>query len=188
MWLVEWIPRPTGGICTNPLGVRPIGESFKNNYRWNGFVTTPVPFYFNFPKNRDFDDLGKVMMKILDLMCSSGPGWWVDAKRSLEHGLGSPISKVTVILPLLPILLGVELNRGTRALAIVRYEGYIYWVWLIKKLRYFVHMDHNPMNSNPKYTTACWDPLVKTSRIVINRVFETQNGVSTCANQYRCDV
>ena len=39
------------------------------------FVTTTVAFYVNFPKNRDFDDLGKVMMKILNLMCSNGPGW-----------------------------------------------------------------------------------------------------------------
>ena len=38
------------------------------------FVTTTVAFYVNFPKNRDFDDLGKVMMKILNLMCSNGPG------------------------------------------------------------------------------------------------------------------
>ena len=94
MWLVESTSRPTVGICTNPLGVRPIGERFKNNYRWNGFVTTPVPFYFNFPKNHDFDDLGKAMMNILNLMCSNGPGWWVGAQRWLERGLESSRSNL----------------------------------------------------------------------------------------------
>ena len=60
------------------------------------------------------------MMKVLNLMFSNGPGRCVDAKRSLEHGLGSPIPKVTVILPLLPILLGVTLNRGSVSREIVK--------------------------------------------------------------------
>ena len=38
------------------------------------FVTTPVAFNFKFSKNRDFDDLGKAMMNILNLMCSNGLG------------------------------------------------------------------------------------------------------------------
>ena len=38
------------------------------------FVTTPVPFNCNFPKNHDFDDLGKVVMNILNLACSTDPG------------------------------------------------------------------------------------------------------------------
>ena len=37
------------------------------------FVTTPVTFYVNFPKNRDFDDLDQVLMNILNRMCSDGP-------------------------------------------------------------------------------------------------------------------
>ena len=40
----------------------------------NMFVTIPVTFNFNFPKNHDFDDLDKVVMNILNLMCSNGPG------------------------------------------------------------------------------------------------------------------
>ena len=30
-------------------------ETLQQFYRWNGFVTTPVPFNINFPKNRDFE-------------------------------------------------------------------------------------------------------------------------------------
>ena len=33
---------------------------------------------------------------------------------------------------------------------------------------YFVHISHNPMDSNPKYATARCDPLAKPYRIVIN--------------------
>ena len=35
------------------------------------------------------------------------------------------------------------------------------------------------MNSNPIGATSWWDPRVKTARIVIILVFETQNEVST---------
>ena len=58
------------------------------------FVTTTVAFYVNFPKNRDFDDLGKVMMKILNLMCPDGPGWWVGAQRCLKHDIQSSRSSL----------------------------------------------------------------------------------------------
>ena len=37
-----------------------------------------------------------------------------------------------------------------------------------QKLRYFIHVNHNPMISGPKYTTSCRDRLAKTVRIVIN--------------------
>ena len=43
---------------------------------------------------------------------------------------------------------------------IVGYEGYILLVCLIKKLIYFVNINHNPMNSDPKCTTSCRDPLL----------------------------
>ena len=69
-------------------------EKVQNFFHWNGFVTTPVTFNFNFPKNRDFDDLGKAMMNILNLMCSNGPGWWVGAQGCLEHGLESSRSNL----------------------------------------------------------------------------------------------
>ncbi len=62
MCLVEWISEHSELVWTIPLGDRSIGKRFKKNYRKNVFVTTPVPFYFNFPKNHDFDDLGKAVM------------------------------------------------------------------------------------------------------------------------------
>ena len=69
-------------------------EKVQNFFYWNGFVTTPVTFNFNFPKNRDFDDLGKAMRNILNLMCSNGPGWWVGAQGCLKHGLESSRSNL----------------------------------------------------------------------------------------------
>ena len=35
-------------------------------------------------------------------------------------------------------------------------------------------MDHNPMNSNPKFATSCRDTLVKIYRIVINLILSTK--------------
>ena len=46
--------RPPVGIWTNPFGVRSIGKRFRKFYRWNRFVTTPVPFYSNFPRKSRF--------------------------------------------------------------------------------------------------------------------------------------
>ena len=37
---------------------------------------------------------------------------------------------------------------------------------------YFVHVDQNLMDSNPKRATPWWDPLVKGARIVINPFLE----------------
>ena len=62
-------------------------------------------------------------------------------------------------------LLGVPLNRGTSRRVIVGYEGCILLVCLITKLLYFAHINHNPMNSNPKYATSCRDPLLKMSEM-----------------------
>ena len=62
---------------------------------------------------------------------------------------------------------------------IVGYEGYILLVCLIKKLLYFLHINHNPMNSDPKYATSCRDPLVKNVRNVIKSVFGPKNEVYT---------
>ena len=56
--------------CWGPINQR---EIFKN-YGYIEFVTTSGTFNLNFPKNHDFDDLGKAVMKILNLMCSNGPG------------------------------------------------------------------------------------------------------------------
>ena len=61
-------------VWTNPLGIRSIGKRFKKIFGYIEFVTTPGTFNLDFPKNHDFDDLGKAMMKILNLMCSNGPG------------------------------------------------------------------------------------------------------------------
>ena len=54
----------------------------------------------------------------------------------------------------------------------MRYEAHTCYVCLIIKLRYFVHMGHNPMNANPKFITSWWDSVVYTSRIVINPVLD----------------
>ena len=56
---------------------------------------------------------------------------------------------------------------------IVGYEGYILLVCLIEKLIYFVNISHNPMNSDPKYTTSCRDPLLNI-RNVINLFLEPE--------------
>ena len=61
-------------VWTNPLGIRSIGKRFKKIFGYIEFVTIPGTFNLDFPKNHDFDDLGKAMMKILNLMCSNGPG------------------------------------------------------------------------------------------------------------------
>ena len=47
---------------------------------------------------------------------------------------------------------------------------------------------HDPVNSNPKFTTSCRDPPAKTSSIVIKSVIGTQNEVSTSGKYYGCDV
>ena len=36
-------------------------------------------------------------------------------------------------------------------------------------------MDHNSMDSDPKYTTTWWDSLAKTYKIVINHIFMMKN-------------
>ena len=55
------------------LGFDQSVTDFKKNYGYIEFVTIPVTFNLNFPKNHDFDDLGKVTTKILNLTCSDGP-------------------------------------------------------------------------------------------------------------------
>ena len=58
------------------------------------FVTTPVAFYVNFPKNHDFDDLDKGVMDILNLMCSNGPERWLGIQECLELGMKSSRSSL----------------------------------------------------------------------------------------------
>ena len=93
MWTHDWlhksISRSTESVWTNPVGVRSIGKRFTKNYGYIEFVTPPGTFNLNFPKNHDFDDLGKAMMKIVNFMCSNDPEWWVGAHRCLEHDLES---------------------------------------------------------------------------------------------------
>ena len=86
-WLRKSISRPTVGVWTNPVGVLSINEWFRKNYGYIEFVTTPGTFNLNLPKNHGFDDSGKAIMKILNLMCSNGPEWWVGAQRCLERDL-----------------------------------------------------------------------------------------------------
>ena len=53
-------------------------EVIQKKRRYIEFVTTSVTFYLIFPKFSTkiniFDDLDKVTMNILNLMCSHGPG------------------------------------------------------------------------------------------------------------------
>ena len=48
-----------------------------------------------------------------------------------------------------------------------------------QKWIYFVHINQNPMNSDPKYTISCRDPLLKHARNVINLFLEPKNEVYT---------
>ena len=76
--------------CWGPINL----EKIFTIYSYIEFVTTPVIFNLNFPKNHDFDDLGKAITKILNLMGSNGPGGCVGAEECLERGLGSPRSNL----------------------------------------------------------------------------------------------
>jgi len=61
--------------------------------KWS-FVTTPVTFYVNFPKNHDFDDLDKVLMNILNLMCSDGRERWLGPQNWINRDLESSRSSL----------------------------------------------------------------------------------------------
>ena len=175
------------GIWTDPLGVRSIRNRFQKNYGYIEFVTTPGAFNLNFPKNHDCDDLGKAITKILNLMCSNGPGWWLGAQKCLERDLDPSESFFISKIIIMSFSLAFQLNKGQLLYLIVGYEVYICWVCLIEKLIYFIHIDQDLMDSNPKRSTARWYSLIKDVRIVIKPVLETQNGVYTWAEYYRCD-
>lgn len=53
------------------------GGKVQNNWVLKYVCNKPRPFLFQFlekySKNHDFDDLGKAVMNILDLVCSNGP-------------------------------------------------------------------------------------------------------------------
>ena len=84
----QWIYRQT------LLGSDQSGKGSKHFTVKMDFVTTPVAFYLNYPKNHDFDDLGKAMIHILDLRLANGPGGCVGAERCLERDLKSPRSNL----------------------------------------------------------------------------------------------
>ena len=42
-------------------------------------------------------------------------------------------------------------------------------------------MNHNPTNSNPKFSTSCRGPLEKNIQDYDKPVFESQNEVYTCS-------
>ena len=79
-----------------------------------------------------------------------------------------PYIGFTVEIYIIVLLLGVTLNRGTRAHLIVACEDHTCRTYPIEKHMYFIHMDQNPMDFNPNSTTACRYELAKTVRIVIN--------------------
>ena len=56
-------------------GLTKLITKFKFSFKKWPFVTTSGGFYVNLAKNRNFEDLDKVLMNILVLMCSNGPGW-----------------------------------------------------------------------------------------------------------------
>ena len=70
-----------------PFRIRINQEKNFKNFRYIEFVTTPVTFNLKFSKNHDFDDLGKAVTNIVNLMCSNGPGGCVGAQGCVEHGL-----------------------------------------------------------------------------------------------------
>ena len=75
--MVDFVNRYLDPQCTHGqtlLGFDQSVNDFKKNYGYIDFVTTPDNFNLNFPKNHDFDDLGRAIMKILNLMCPNGPG------------------------------------------------------------------------------------------------------------------
>ena len=73
--------------CTYVQTLSDSDHSRKNSkiFRYIEFVTTPVTFNLKFSKNHDFDDLGKAMTNIVNLMCSNGPGGCVGAQGCVEH-------------------------------------------------------------------------------------------------------
>ena len=64
---------PQWGYGQTLLGPDQSGTDFEKNNGYIEFVTTPVAFYLNFPKNQCFDDLGKVLINFLNLRCPHGP-------------------------------------------------------------------------------------------------------------------
>ena len=112
------------------------------------------------------------MTKILNLMCTNGPGRCADAQRCLERDLGPCESIFMSKIMIMIFLLGLKLNRGPLLWLIVGHEVYTCWVCLVEKSLYFVHIDQNRMDSNPNGATSWWDSLIKTVRIVINPFLE----------------
>ena len=60
--------------CWDRTNREKIQKRISKNYGYIEFAVIPGTFNLDFPKNHDFDDLGKVVMKILNFMCSDGPG------------------------------------------------------------------------------------------------------------------
>ena len=57
----------------------------------------------------------------------------------------------------------------------MRYETHTCNVCFIIKLGHLDRMNHNSMDSNPKYATARWYSLAKTYKIVITQIFMMKN-------------
>ena len=79
-------------MWTNPLGIRSIEKRFKINNRQNEFVTTPVHFNHNFPKNHEFCDWGNAFRKTLNFRSSVDPERHGGVNRCLELYLESSSS------------------------------------------------------------------------------------------------
>ena len=68
-------------------------EKVQNNLTLKLICNNPRHFLFQFPwkitKDHDFDDRDNPFRKILNLVCSNGPGWWGGAQGCLERDLES---------------------------------------------------------------------------------------------------
>ena len=116
--MVEFDNRLLDPQCTcgqTLLGSDQSGSDSKKKRRYIEFVTTSVTFYLIFPKFSTkiniFDDLDKVTMNILNLMCSHGPWRWVDAQRCPELDLKFSRSNLISKSALTVLLQTHELNQ-----------------------------------------------------------------------------
>ena len=90
-----------------------VTKKISKSNRYNEFVTTPVHFNLNFPKNHDFDDWDNAFIKILNVRRSVDPGWYGDAKRYQKRDLESSCSSAMTESVIRVISQGSRLNRHT---------------------------------------------------------------------------
>ena len=75
---------------------------------------------------------------------------------------GSVKNDIVTTRPQSFLIFDLHLTSVVSVHLIVGYEGHTWWVYLVKNMMYFVNISHDPVNSNPKFTTSCRDPPAKT--------------------------